>query len=100
MEYHFDYRNNTSSLYVRFFGITVLKPEKLGWFPSDDLREYYGLEEHKTTKFERIAFGIRDDGSEGVLFPTFPKDHVLTPAEDAESPPIFTTNPPDENADC
>ena len=38
----------------RAFGITLLKPEEPGWFPSDELRAYYGLDDdYKISKLER-----------------------------------------------
>lgn len=57
--------------------MTVLGPEKAGWFPADELKVHYSIGEHKITRMERLLFGFREDGSEGVLFPTFPKDFVL-----------------------
>ena len=86
------------AFFFRRFGITILKPEKAGWFPSEELREYHGLEEHKITKVERVLFGFREDGREGILFPTYPKSHVLPRSETVESPPLFE-NPTDEEVE-
>ena len=62
----------------RAFGVTLLKPEEPGWFPSDELRAYYGLDDdHKITKLERHVFGFREDGTEGICFPTKSKDNII-----------------------
>ncbi len=62
----------------------MLKPEAPGWFPAEELRAYHDLKEHKTTKFEKYVFGFREDGSEGIFFPTKPQDNIIPP------PPIAT----------
>ena len=38
--------------------MSLLKPEAPGWFPQDELRAYYGLDdEYKITKVERYVAG-------------------------------------------
>ncbi len=54
------------------FGVRLLAPETAGWFPAEELRSFYEVKEHTLTKPEKVLFGMREDGSEGVLFPTKP----------------------------
>jgi len=61
---------------LKLAGITVFAPEPAGWFPAEELKAFYELKDHIPTKIERILFGFRDDGREGVLFPTLPRDNV------------------------
>lgn len=63
---------------LEFFGINLpmLSAEEESWFPEDELREHYGIEEHKPSKIERFVLGIREDGTEGVCFPTSPHNNI------------------------
>lgn len=61
-------------------GISLLKPEPAGWFPAEELKSFYQIEDYKPSKVEKALFGMRDDGSEGLCFPTMPHDHVAPPA--------------------
>lgn len=54
----------------------MLSAEEESWFPEDELREHYGIEEHKPSKIERFVLGIREDGTEGVCFPTSPHNNI------------------------
>ena len=58
----------------RRIGKTFIPHEGAGWFPEEDLREHYGLQKgHNIPKNEKTLFGYRDDGSEGIVLPTFPR---------------------------
>ena len=57
--------------------MTLLSPELEGWFPANELRAHYELKEHTLTRVEKVLFGFREDGSEGLCCPTQPQDHAL-----------------------
>jgi hypothetical protein len=75
----------------RAFGISLLNPEAPGWFPDDELRQHYDLPEHKLTWAERHIFGIREDGTEGIFFPTGRTDNIIHP------PPVIPTISADDD---
>ena len=55
-------------------GISLIPYEGPGWFPEDELRAHYNLEpQRKDTVVEKSLLGFRADGSEGLVFPTFPR---------------------------
>jgi len=51
-------------------GIDIMNKQEPAWFPADDLRDFHGIVAHEPTSLERTLFGFRDDGTEGVCFPT------------------------------
>ena len=70
---------------LRCCGITLLSPEKPGWFPAEELRNYYGIEDHQLTKAEKCMFGMKEDGAEGIVCPTHYKCNVLDTTLTAEN---------------
>ena len=54
-------------------GCVLFPNEEPAWFPSDDLRDFHGIVAHEPTTAERVLFGFRDDGSEGICCPTNPR---------------------------
>lgn len=64
---------------LKFFGITLLKPEVSGWFPTEELKIHYNIKDHVSTKSERFLFGFQDDGQEGICFLTKPQSNTLEP---------------------
>jgi hypothetical protein len=57
----------------RLCGVTFLPEEGPGWFPGEELKEHYGLgEEYEVSKLERYLLGFRNDGREGIIYPTVP----------------------------
>ncbi len=55
----------------RLFKIVIVEDSEPMLFPSDELREVHGIVSHEPTKFEQKIFGFREDGSEGMFWPTF-----------------------------
>jgi len=51
-------------------GLRLLKQEKPGWFPTEELREDNSVQPHKITEIERKWLGWREDGQEGVCWQT------------------------------
>lgn len=51
-------------------GITIMQKESASWFPADDLRDFHGIVAHEPTPLEKSLFGFRDDGTEGICWPT------------------------------
>lgn len=47
-----------------------MKPESPGWFPAEELKVHYEIKDYKVSKVEKILFGFREDGMEGLCFPT------------------------------
>ncbi|XP_059170241.1 sodium- and chloride-dependent transporter XTRP3-like [Physella acuta] len=45
---------------MRHFGYPLLKEEEPAFFPTDELKEEYGLNSHKTTSFERVVLGFKE----------------------------------------
>ena len=43
-----------------------------GWFPGDELKEFYNLGEYEDSKLEGIFMGHESDGREGICFKTIP----------------------------
>ena len=71
--------------YCRRIGKTFIPHEGAGWFPEEDLREHYGLQKgHNIPKIEKSLFGYRDDGSEGLVLPTFPRIATALSMSDPE----------------
>ena len=58
--------------FFRACGITFLPEEGAGWFPGDELKEFYELGEYKDSKLESIFLGHRGDGREGLICSTIP----------------------------
>ncbi|CAB3381938.1 Hypothetical predicted protein [Cloeon dipterum] len=54
----------------RAFGIIIIEDEEKAWFPGSELAEFHGLTHHEATPTEKLLFGFRDDGSEGICCPT------------------------------
>jgi len=53
----------------RKFGFILLCEEGPGWFPAEELRQFYELPEtYEVSKAERILLGFNEDGSEGIFF--------------------------------
>ncbi|KAF4518735.1 hypothetical protein B566_EDAN005188 [Ephemera danica] len=50
--------------------IALLVLASVMWIPGDELAEFHGLARHHVTPAERVLFGFREDGSEGVCCPT------------------------------
>ncbi|XP_040568895.1 sodium-dependent neutral amino acid transporter B(0)AT3 [Lepeophtheirus salmonis] len=63
---------------TKWLGYSILSPDPPGWFPEEELREFHQLSKElpEPTDFERKVLGVRDDGSEGILFPTKSKLHT------------------------
>lgn len=55
----------------RIFGIVIVEDSDPMPFPADELREVHGIVPHEPTKFEQIAFGFREDGTERMFWPSF-----------------------------
>lgn len=51
-------------------GIVIIEDEEKAWFPGAELAEFHGLTTHHATPIEKLLFGFRDDGSEGICCPT------------------------------
>ena len=75
----------------RFFGITILKPEAPGWFPAEELKVHYEIKDYQLTKLDRVLFGFREDGKEGICCPT------TAPTIDVEQNPPKIIMEEDEN---
>ena len=56
----------------RACGISILPEEGAGWFPGDELKEFYSLGDYEDTKMETLLLGHKSDGSEGILFSKIP----------------------------
>lgn len=56
----------------RLCGISILPEEGAGWFPGDELKEFYGLGEYEDSKMESLILGHSSDGSEGTFCKTIP----------------------------
>ncbi|ODN04311.1 Sodium-dependent neutral amino acid transporter B(0)AT3 [Orchesella cincta] len=56
----------------RALGIVIMHKEEPAWFPANELRDFHGIVAHEATTAEKILFGFREDGTEGVCFPTKP----------------------------
>ncbi|XP_059468506.1 sodium-dependent neutral amino acid transporter B(0)AT3 [Neocloeon triangulifer] len=54
----------------RSMGIIIIEDEERAWFPGAELAEFHGLTTHHATPMEKLLFGFRDDGSEGICCPT------------------------------
>lgn len=46
--------------------------EGAGWFPGEELKEFYGLGDYEDSKFESLILGHKPDGTEGILRPSIP----------------------------
>ena len=77
--------------------MTLLAPELEGWFPANELRAHYELKDHTLTRVEKTLFGFREDGSEGLLFPTFPQDNALKRGANKEAVQIGIAEEEDED---
>lgn len=57
---------------TRLMGIQIMHKEDPAWFPANELRDFHGIVAHEPTPAERLLFGFRDDGTEGICCPTKP----------------------------
>ena len=61
-----------NSYFLRAFGLSFLPEEGAGWFPGDELKEFYSLGDYEDSKLESLLLGHKSDSSEGILCSTIP----------------------------
>lgn len=55
----------------RLLGIKIVEDSEPAYFPSAELRDVNGIVPHEPTQFEKQVFFFKDEGGEGMCFPTF-----------------------------
>jgi len=57
-------------LHCRLTGLLPQPKEESAFFPIEDLKCFHGLDQpQEISRAEKILFGYRDDGSEGIFCP-------------------------------
>ena len=55
----------------RLLGIKIVEDSEPAWFPSAELRDVNGIVPHEPTQFEKQVFFFKEDGTEGMCWPSF-----------------------------
>lgn len=58
---------------ARAAGLRPLADEPPAWFPANELRVFRKIQPRPPSSAEKVFFFVRDDGSEGLCWPTKPR---------------------------